>query len=117
MTLPSPIIHPPRGELPVLLSVPHSGRDYPEWLVALASQGKASLTTLESMLSTLHPSDQSIVNEVMNQSLAQGEAFQIEFRVIRPDGSIRWMSGQGQTYLDGSGAASQRRRQLWLPHG
>ncbi len=50
MTLPSPIIHPPRGDLPVLLSVPHSGRDYPEWLVALASQGKASLTTLEDPL-------------------------------------------------------------------
>ena len=25
---PPPIIHPPRGSLPVLLSVPHSGRDY-----------------------------------------------------------------------------------------
>jgi N-formylglutamate amidohydrolase len=45
--LPSPIIHEPRGDLPVLLSVPHSGRDYPEWLVALASAGKASLTVLE----------------------------------------------------------------------
>src|SRR5438309_9852202 len=43
----SPIIHQPRGELPVLLSVPHSGRDYPDWLVALASAGKPSLTTLE----------------------------------------------------------------------
>jgi N-formylglutamate amidohydrolase len=45
--LPSPIIHEARGDLPVLLSVPHSGRDYPEWLVALASAGKASLTVLE----------------------------------------------------------------------
>lgn len=36
--------------MPVLLSVPHSGRDYPEWLVALASQGRASLTTLEDPL-------------------------------------------------------------------
>ena len=34
----------------MLLSVPHSGRDYPDWLVALASQGKASLTTLEDPL-------------------------------------------------------------------
>jgi N-formylglutamate amidohydrolase len=50
MTLPSPIIHPPRGDLPVLLSVPHSGRDYPEWLVAMASGGKASLTSLEDPL-------------------------------------------------------------------
>jgi N-formylglutamate amidohydrolase len=45
--LSSPIIHPPRGELPVLLSVPHSGRDYPDWLLAMASAGKASLVALE----------------------------------------------------------------------
>jgi N-formylglutamate amidohydrolase len=45
--LPSPIIHQPRGELPVLLSVPHSGRDYPDWLIALATGGKPSLTPLE----------------------------------------------------------------------
>jgi N-formylglutamate amidohydrolase len=31
----------------VLLSVPHSGRDYPEWLVAMASAGKPSLASLE----------------------------------------------------------------------
>ena len=45
-----PIIQPPRGELPVLLSVPHSGRDYPDWLLSLASAGKASLTQLEDPL-------------------------------------------------------------------
>ena len=50
MALPLPIIHPPRGELPVLLSVPHSGRDYPDWLIAMASGGKPSLTTLEDPL-------------------------------------------------------------------
>jgi N-formylglutamate amidohydrolase len=48
--LPSPIIHQPRGDLPVLLSVPHSGRDYPDWLVGLSAAGKASLTTLEDPL-------------------------------------------------------------------
>jgi len=45
--LPSPIIHQPHGQLPVLLSVPHSGRDYPDWLVAMSTAGKAALTTLE----------------------------------------------------------------------
>src|SRR5213079_1884049 len=44
------IIQPPRGELPVLLSVPHSGRDYPDWLLGLASAGKASLISLEDPL-------------------------------------------------------------------
>jgi N-formylglutamate amidohydrolase len=45
--LASPIVHAPRGGLPVLLSVPHSGRDYPHWLTDMASGGKASLVSLE----------------------------------------------------------------------
>jgi N-formylglutamate amidohydrolase len=34
----------------VLLSVPHAGRDYPEWLVGLARHGAKSLTALEDPL-------------------------------------------------------------------
>ena len=47
MTLAPPLIHVPRGDLPVILSVPHSGRDYPDWLVALSSGGRRALTSLE----------------------------------------------------------------------
>lgn len=43
----SPIVHESRGPLPVLLSVPHSGRDYPDWLVENASSGKPALSMLE----------------------------------------------------------------------
>ena len=45
-----PIVHPPRGALPVLLSVPHSGRDYPDWLVDQARRGRRSLEALEDPL-------------------------------------------------------------------
>lgn len=45
--LSKPTVTPARGELPVLLSVPHSGRDYPDWLVAMACAGKSSLIALE----------------------------------------------------------------------
>jgi N-formylglutamate amidohydrolase len=48
--LPAPIVHPPRADLPVLLSVPHSGRDYPDWLVAMASGGRRALSALEDPL-------------------------------------------------------------------
>jgi N-formylglutamate amidohydrolase len=48
--LPAPIVHPPRGDLPVLLSVPHSGRDYPDWLVDMAAAGRPSLVALEDPL-------------------------------------------------------------------
>lgn len=48
--LASPIVQSPRGSLPVLLSVPHSGRDYPEWLLENASGGRAALASLEDPL-------------------------------------------------------------------
>jgi N-formylglutamate amidohydrolase len=47
---PSPTIHPPRGSLPVLLSVPHSGRDYDPAVLANARQGPKSLEALEDPL-------------------------------------------------------------------
>ena len=48
--LSSPIIHEARGPLPVLLSVPHSGRDYPDWLLDSASGGHTALSSLEDPL-------------------------------------------------------------------
>lgn len=48
--LPRPIVRPHRGELPVLLSIPHSGRDYPDWLLDLARSGRPSLERLEDPL-------------------------------------------------------------------
>lgn len=50
MTLPPPLIHPARGDLPVLLSIPHSGRAYPPALVDLARGGAAALESLEDPL-------------------------------------------------------------------
>src|SRR5436190_14828287 len=47
---PPPTIHPSRGSLPVLLSVPHSGHDYDAAVLNNAAQGRRSLETLEDPL-------------------------------------------------------------------
>jgi N-formylglutamate amidohydrolase len=47
---PFPIIHASRGSLPVLLSVPHSGRDYDSAVLNNAAQGRRALETLEDPL-------------------------------------------------------------------
>lgn len=39
-----------RTSLPVLLSVPHSGRDYPDWLIGRSRMGLAALRALEDPL-------------------------------------------------------------------
>ncbi len=48
--LPAPDTLPPRSPLPVLLSIPHSGRTYPGWLVRDSVSGVASLAALEDPL-------------------------------------------------------------------
>ncbi len=50
LTLPAPAIVAPRAALPLMLSVPHSGRDYPGWLVASAGGGLPALESLEDPL-------------------------------------------------------------------
>lgn len=47
---PSPTIHPSRGRLPLLLSVPHAGREYGAEVLANAAQGRPALETLEDPL-------------------------------------------------------------------
>lgn len=48
--LAAPLIHPHRAALPVLLSIPHSGRDYPSWLLANSAGGRPALESLEDPL-------------------------------------------------------------------
>lgn len=47
---PAPTIHPPRASLPVLISVPHAGREYDQAVLANAAQGLRSLEPLEDPL-------------------------------------------------------------------
>ena len=44
---PPPTFHPSRGSLPILISVPHSGRLSDEEVIANAVQGRLALATLE----------------------------------------------------------------------
>lgn len=48
--LPPPLLLPATGGLPVLLSIPHSGREYPRWLLSEARRGLSALQPLEDPL-------------------------------------------------------------------
>lgn len=48
--LPAPALHPARNGWPLLLSIAHAGRDYPQWLAASAHDGRAALEPLEDPL-------------------------------------------------------------------
>jgi N-formylglutamate amidohydrolase len=50
MPLAPPALYPSRADVPVLISVPHAGRDYPEWLIAMCKGGAQALHALEDPL-------------------------------------------------------------------
>ncbi|MBK5355707.1 PAS domain-containing protein [Pseudomonas sp. TH41] len=43
----------------------------------------------------IHPDDRSWVQEQVNQSVATGEPYNAEYRVLRPDGSYSWVLASG----------------------
>ena len=59
-----------------------------------------SEVTYGSYLEQVHPDDRELVREAVARSLVDAAPFSFEHRVVRPDGTIRWVHGQGRVILD-----------------
>lgn len=46
-----------------------------------------------------HPDDRAFVAETVARAMQSGEPYQFEHRIIRPDGTVRWLHGRGQVVL------------------
>jgi diguanylate cyclase (GGDEF)-like protein/PAS domain S-box-containing protein len=55
----------------------------------------------------LHPEDRELFDAAMQHSLKQGDDFQVDFRVVWPDGSVHWVANRGQVHRDGEGRAQR----------
>ena len=55
----------------------------------------------------VHPADTRAVEEALAKSLATGTVFHAEFRIVRPDGAVRWIANWGQPHFDESGQPSR----------
>jgi two-component system, NarL family, sensor histidine kinase UhpB len=66
--------------------------------------GAANFTgTLESFTRVIHPEDVSIVMAAAEKALAEHTDFVAEFRILRPDGEVRWLSDHGRPSYDANG--------------
>jgi signal transduction histidine kinase/DNA-binding response OmpR family regulator len=59
--------------------------------------------TFAQLLSCIHPDDMTRRRGVIDNAVAAGADFSIEYRVIWPDSSIHWVHVQGKTIADESG--------------
>ncbi len=54
----------------------------------------------------LHPDDRAMVLDAISRAVELRAGYDIEFRIVQPDGQVRWMAGKGQLFTDGHGRAA-----------
>jgi PAS domain S-box-containing protein len=54
-------------------------------------------------LSMIHPDDRARVDEAMKRTLADQSEYNVEYRMIWPDGSNRWIAAKGRAYQNDAG--------------
>ena len=56
---------------------------------------------VEQVLSRIHPDDRDRVQDAINRAMEEGgDAQELLHRVMRPDGSIRWIESRGRAMHD-----------------
>jgi PAS domain S-box-containing protein len=59
--------------------------------------------TFEDWLQTVHPEDRDVVRKQVLASVQQGGQYDIEYRSVRPDGSVYWTAARGKVFYDPDG--------------
>ncbi len=63
----------------------------------------SGVPTFEKFESIIHPDDRERVRICFNQSLSSQKPFHDEYRIIKPDGSIRWVEARAKPIFDYKG--------------
>jgi PAS domain S-box-containing protein len=60
---------------------------------------------LDRYLQRLHPEDREAVLRVRARAIEGGGSYDTEYRVVLPDGGVRWIASRGRVEFDGMGKA------------
>jgi PAS domain S-box-containing protein len=63
--------------------------------------------TGKALMSCIHPEDRKRVEKHFGQVVSKGNLFKEEYRIVRGDGHVRWISSRGRLYRDRDGKAFQ----------
>src|SRR5256886_5734023 len=61
----------------------------------------------ELFLSRVHPEDRNTVDEAIERARSESQTFEIEYRLLRRDGDIRWLISRGRYGHDDRGGVSE----------
>ena len=69
----------------------------------LGLEGEAADTLLEKHKQQIHPEDFPMWENAIHQTIATGQPYDLDFRIIRPDGEIRYIYAKGKAAKDAEG--------------
>ncbi|HEY9633144.1 MAG TPA: response regulator [Coleofasciculaceae cyanobacterium] len=59
--------------------------------------------TYAQHLQHIHPDERSLVQQTIEQIIATGKAYELDFRIVRPDGQVRYVEGRGEAVINDDG--------------
>jgi len=62
----------------------------------------------QDFLANVHADDLAALRNTMSNGLIKSGDLELEYRIVHPDGSIRWVLSRGHTYFNGAGEPVRR---------
>jgi formate hydrogenlyase transcriptional activator len=73
------------------------------WEMLGLEPGGRSIITFDRFIEHIHPEDRDRALRKVNEVIAEGEEYYDEFRVVRPDRGVLWISAKGRLIRSASG--------------
>ena len=64
-------------------------------------------SSFDTWLNTVHPDDRNRVQEIVSQSASKGMELNVEWRILQPDGSYRWLMSRGRPFHEKNGTVTR----------
>lgn len=71
----------------------------------LGFEGNSHEYAFSSLVTLVHPEEQRLIEKSLKNALQTGSPFDRVFRIVRNDGCVRYLHGQGEVLLDEDGIA------------
>lgn len=78
----------------------------PAYMNVLGLAPSASSFSIDEFMERVHPDDKASLSEFLTDAL-KGNVHAQEYRIVRPDGQIRWLRGMASCVLDGTGEVTE----------
>jgi PAS domain S-box-containing protein len=83
--------------------VPQNKVEWSAELCRIYGVPPGSERSYDGYLALLHPDDRAAVDATVRRAFATGGPFEVRHRIVRPDGTTRWVIGNGRAEQDAAG--------------